>query len=244
VRQRGNDIPTALFKFLSVENFVSSYKRNYLHLQRIDEFNDGIAADPFDGMPLLVDQKNREPIYFQFSPTTSLSDIDRIIRQRSYSFCLTKTLGKVQIDKFRGNDRNKIAIEFDGPILLKELERIFWDECNLNYGAKANQIFRLSAGSVDYVDINTHSLDTEFLSSAEDFMFVKDGALYRDEDEYRIGLICNVPNKSIKIAGSSLSFPASLEMPFDLKNAISIGVIREIHSWSECSKRKLAGIVA
>jgi hypothetical protein len=148
----------ALFKVLSVVNFIGSSERGYLHFNRVDAYKDFPTADRHDGEQLPGDRAGNASATFAAFPEFSAADYYDRCRTRTYAFCAALEQTAHVWTYGDGTPKGNVGLVIDFDKLRATLNRaLASSEAALEFnGVRCRQIFDLNYGIVEYVDWSSH----------------------------------------------------------------------------------------
>ena len=224
-----------LYKVMSAENLLRSVSGRYLHFNRVDSYKDFPGADPHDGAPLPKDIPGNTGAKFVASPDFTVTDYYNQSRARTYacSFSLVENSKYIWEKYGGGGKKGKVCVVFSFGKLRSQLNTTFGNAGLLYKGLACHQIFAINYGLVEYVDRNTHQGNLERLPNPIQYTYWKD-ACFKDEKELRISLSALGMGHFGVDDGSIMEFDKSLQVEFDFRTAIAIGVIQQLMSSPDC----------
>lgn len=211
----------ALFKAMSLENFLRCLDHNYLHFNRVDRYADFPDADCHDGEIPPKDRQAANGSRFVNAPDYSASNYYDNSRLRTYACCFSLentaklwTYGNVCIVLHFGRLRKYLNEAYQSS------------ESYLEYnGERLRKIFDLNYGLVNYVDWKEVQLRKERRPNPIEYIYYKD-LQYSDDKELRVSLSAIGMGKFCMNDGKEVCFTDSLTFNFDLRKAVSEGVIQ------------------
>jgi len=219
-----------LYKVMSVENLLNSIKNSYLHFNRVDDYKDFPGADLNDGRQLPKDQLVNDKIKFEKKPDFSVKNYYDQSRSRTYACCFSLKNSSFIWENYANNNvKGKVGIVFKFGMLRTLLNETFRSgNAALEYnGSRCAQIFSINYGIIEYIEWNSHQLNTESLPNPIMYTFMKDKENFSEENEFRISLSALGIGR-FQLNGNEMEFPGSLQLSFDLRRAIGDGTIHEI----------------
>ncbi|MCR4306341.1 MAG: hypothetical protein NUV42_00050 [Candidatus Yonathbacteria bacterium] len=211
---------------MSVENLLHSIVGNYLHFNRVDSYTDFPDADSHDGQQLPRDEQGNARITFKNAPAFSAADYYNRSRDRTYACCFSLENSHFIWDTYaNGSVKGKVCIVFDFDRLRERLNQTLRPgNAVLEYdGILCHQIFSVNYGIVEYIDWNTHQINTERLPNPIKYTYLKDEKKFFKEKELRISL------SALGIGQfGQVQFLPSLQLSFDFKSAIADHTIQHV----------------
>lgn len=215
-----------LFKVMSFGNFFRSLDGAYLHFNRVDSYDDF----PDDGAQLVADHPANLAATFEKHPDFAASDYYNQSRARTYACCFSLENSEHMWTKYGGSNLTQkvcVQIEF-GKLRAMLNETLDPEFAKLQYsGANFDQIFSINYGMVEYVDRSVYRLNQKHLANPIQYTYAKD---LRDsgDNELRISLSAlGIGQYSLQGKGT-LNFPTTLQLAFDMKVALSSGVVTKL----------------
>ncbi|MCK4396638.1 hypothetical protein KAW96_08605 [candidate division WOR-3 bacterium] len=219
-----------LYKIVSVENLLRSIIGNYLHFNRVDSYADFTGADLYDGRQLPKDQQGNVRSRFERAPDFSAADYYDQSRARTYACCFSLENSDFIWNNYaKGRAKGKICIVFGFGRLRATINRTLQPgNAALEYnGSRCKQMFSVNYGIVEYVEWKNHQENTEYLPNPIKYTYLKDKK-YANEKELRISLSTLGMGHFTLEDGSTMQFPASLQLFFDFRSAIADQTIQKI----------------
>lgn len=212
-----------LYKIMSVEDLLRSIKRNYLHFNRVDRYTDFSGADLHDGQQLPEDQKRNARARFEKAPDFSAADYYDQSRARTYACCFSLENSDLIWEKYaKDSAKGKVCVVFGFGRLRETVNRTLQPgNAALEYnGNRCHQIFSVNYGIVEYVKWKNHQANTKYLPNPIKYTYLKDKK-YAEEKELRISLSATGIGQFALEDGSTMEFPASLQLTFNFRAAIA-----------------------
>lgn len=219
-----------LYKIASVENLLRSIVGSYLHFNRVDSYADFPGADSHDGRQLPKDQLGNARAKFEKAPDFSAADYYDQSRDRTYACCFSLENSDFIWNNYaNGSAKGKVCVVFGFGKLRATLNQALQPgNAALEYnGIRCHQIFSLNYGIVEYVEWDTHQVNTERFPNPIKYTFLKDKKFF-EEKELRISLSAIGIWKFALGDGSTMPFPSSLQLSFDFRAAIADHTIQQI----------------
>jgi hypothetical protein len=227
----------SLYKMMAVENLLRSIFGNYLHFNRVDSYIDFPGADPHDGQQLPKDQQGNASARFEKAPDFSAADYYDQSRARTYACCFSLENSDFIWNNYaNGSAKGKVCIVFDFGKMRKRLNQTLHPgNAALEYnGNRCHQIFSLNYGIVEYVEWETHQANTKHLPNPIKYTYLKDKKTFSAEKELRISLSAPGIGQFALNDGSTIQFPARLQLSFDFRAAIADRTIQQILYGPDC----------
>lgn len=214
---------TKVYKIISVENFLKSLAGNYLHFTRLDSF-----SDKRDGVQLPVDREPNEKTGFVKRPEFTLANYYDQARTRTYAFCMSLENSDYIWKNYGNGDQNgKIGLEFDLDKLRNAMNENFNNWMIVAGKQRCIQIFSLNYGAVKYVSFDYYQRESQYSANPIEYAYIKD-MKFNEENEFRITLSTLGIGHFALANGSLLSFPKSLQIPFNFRKAFQENVITNL----------------
>lgn len=215
---------------MSVENFLKSMAKGYLHFQRVDTYRDFPNADESDGEQLPLDKiGNSNSKFAKDQSYTAVTYYDNC-RSRTYAYCLSLE-NSDYIWKEYGNQeesKGKICLVFEFGKLRQTLNQSL-PNITMVYGdTDFANFFHINYGIVEYIKKSIHQLNLSQLPNPIQYTYIKDEEKYGQEKELRISLSALGIGKFALKDGRLFEFPPSIQLPFDFKMAFTNGAIEQI----------------
>ncbi|MGH8468246.1 MAG: hypothetical protein ACREVY_04415 [Gammaproteobacteria bacterium] len=226
-----------LYKIMSAENLLRSIVGNYLHLNRVDSYADFPGADPHDGRQLPKDQQGNASARFEKAPKFSAADYYDQSRARTYACCFSLENSDFIWNNYaNGCAKGKVCIVLDFGRLRATINQCLRaGNAALEYnGNRCHQIFSVNYGIVEYVEWDNHQANAEHLPNPIKYTYLKDKQLFSEEKELRISLSALGIGQFALQDGSTMQFPASLQLAFDFRAAIASQTIQQILCAPDC----------
>ncbi|MGH7778769.1 MAG: DUF2971 domain-containing protein [Candidatus Binataceae bacterium] len=227
-----------LYKIMTVETLLRSIAEAYLHFNRVDLYRDFPGADPHDGQQLPSDQQGNTTARFEKAPNFSMADYYDQSRSRSYACRLSLENSNFIWNNYAsGSERGKVCIVFDFGKLRAMLNRTLQpgNAALLYRGNQCHQIFSINFGIIEYIEWDQHQANSPYLPNPVEYSYLK-AKKFCEEKEFRISLSALGIGQFALNDGSTMQFPASLQMYFDFRAAIAEGTIREILYAPDCDR--------
>lgn len=227
-----------LFKMMSVENLLRSIGGAYLHFNRVVSYSDFSGADAHDGQQLPNDKKGNARAMFEKAQNFSAAKYYDQSRERTYACCLSLESSDFIWNNYANDgEHGKVCIVFDFGKLRATLNRTLQaGNAALLYGGRqCHQIFSINYGIVEYIEWDTYQVNSPHLPNPIKYTYLK-AKRFSEEKELRISLSALGIGQFALNDGSTIDFPASLQMDFDFKAAIADGTIREILCGPDCNR--------
>lgn len=238
-----------LYKIMNMENLLRSIDGKYLHFNRVDCFGDSPGADAHDGRQLLQDQQRNAQIRFISAPSFSAADYYDCSRKRTYACCFSlKNSDYLWKQYGKGAHGGKVCVVFRFGILRSTLNRTLRSGCAISdeHGNRCPPVFDLDYGIVRYVDWDRSSAHDSYLANPILHTYLKDGAKFSQEEEFRIALSALGTGQYVLPDNRAFHFPPSLHLSFDFRNATSCGTIEEVQceldSQTDCLANELPNL--
>lgn len=220
-----------LYKVMSAENLLRSIVGSYLYFNRVDSYSDFPGADSHDGRQLPKDQPGNANARFQNTSHFSAADYYDQSRTRTYACCLSlENSDFIWKNYANGSEKGKVCVVFEfGKLRNKLNETLRPGNAALDYnGNQCHQIFSINYGIVEYVEWDSHQLNSEYLANPIKYTYLKDKQRFSEENEFRISLSAiGIGHFALK-DGSIMQFPSSLQLAFDFRAAIADYTIHQI----------------
>ena len=100
-------------------------------------------------------------------------------------------------------------------------------------GIRCHQIFSINYGIVEYVDWDRRQANTTHLPNPIEYTYLK-SKKFSEEKELRISLSAPGIGKFALRDGSTMNFPANLQMAFDFRVAIADGTVQKFLYATDC----------
>jgi hypothetical protein len=220
-----------LYKIVSVENLLRSIDDHYLHFNRVDSYRNFPGADARDGEQIPSDRPVNALSTFQMAPAFSVADYYDRCRARTYACCFSlENSDYIWANYATSARKGKIGLVFRFGSLRAMLNQACDPEKTLlaYNGLPCRNIFSLNYGVVEYVDFDTHSINTPHLPNPIQYVHLKSAALYANEKELRVTLSAPGMGDFVLNDGSYMALPGSLQVPFDFHAAFTNGVIAKL----------------
>src|SRR5690348_5246630 len=217
-----------VYKVMKVENLLLGIVGNYLHFNRVDSYADFPGADQHDGQQLPKDLAGNASAKFEKAPTFSAADYYDRSRSRTYACCFSLENSTYIWDNYaNGSALGKACLIFHFEGLRTLLNQTLQSpSVSLQYnGVPCHQIFSINYGIVEYVDWETHSVNTTTLRNPIEYTYMKDKTRFGEEKELRISLSALGIGKFALKDQSIMEFPPSLQLYFDFRAAVADGTI-------------------
>ena len=219
-----------LYKIMTVENLLRSFKYNYLHFNRVDMYSDFQNADLHDGKQLPKDQMVNKQSKFLYAPDFTLSDYYNQSRERTYACCFSRVDSKYLWETYgSGSTKGKVCIVFNFGKLRAAINQTFNSKnFHLLYnGIQLKQIFSVDYGIVEYVDRHNYQANTDSCPNPILYTYLKDDR-FEAEKELRITLSASGMGKFILNNGQEVNFPGTRSLYFNYKVAFVDHTIQQI----------------
>lgn len=233
-----------LYKIMRVEDLIQSINGGYLYFTRVDQYHDFPGADMNDGKQLPLDLPGNKASKFAKVPTFTAADAYDKSRERSYACCFSLENSKHIWQQYGNNEngdneKGKVCCVFNFGKLRSMLNEDVEKSTKIFEGQMRDQmpdqIFCLNYGVVEYVDVKKFRANKERLINPIKYIYFKDNT-FTKENELRISLFSS-EIREILFGGKIISFPDSMQLPFDFGRALTAGVIREINpSSADCTE--------
>ena len=226
-----------LYKIMTIENLLNSIAGAYLHFNRVDCYIDFPGADPHDGQQLPKDQQDNALTRFARAPDFSAADYYDQSRARTYTCCFSLENSEFIWKNYaNGSEKGKVCIVFDFNKLRSTLNWTLQPgNAALEYnGKRCRQIFCLNYGIIEYVEWDRHQANAAHLPNPIKYTYLKSKDNCSEEKELRVSLSAPGIGKFALSDGSTMDFPASLQVAFDFRAAIADGTIRQILCAPDC----------
>lgn len=226
------------YKVMSVENFIGSIERGYLHFNRVDSYKDFPDADHHDGEQLPGDRAGNAAATFAKAPGFSAADYYDRSRSRTYAFCAALE----DIDHVwtysSGTPRGNVGLVFYFDKLRATLNRTLQSGgAFLEYnGIRCRQIFDLNYGVVEYIEWANHRANETRLPNPIMYAYMKDRGQFAGERELRISLSALGIGKFVLDDLTEIAFPQHLHLGFDFRAAFADDTIREVICGPRCDE--------
>ena len=220
-----------LYKIISAENLLRSVFGGYLHFNRVDSYVDFPGADPHDGRQLPKDKPGNESSRFQNSPNFTAADYYDQSRARTYACCFSlENSNYIWSSYANNNKRGKVCVVFEFGKLRNAINNTLRPgNAAIEYnGNRCHQIFSVNYGLVEYVEWQSHQINTERLPNPILYTYLKDKQRFSEERELRVSLSAIGIGQLSLNDGSTMEFPNSLQLAFDFQTAITDGTILKI----------------
>jgi hypothetical protein len=225
-----------LYKMMTIENLLRSIIGAYLHFNRVDSYKDFPDADPHDGQQLPKDRDANSAARFLKDPNYSAADYYDQSRARTYACCFSMENTSYIWNTYANcSEKGKVCIVFDFSKLRSTLNNTLKPgNAALEYrGIRCHQLFNVNYGVVEYVEWDRHQANAEHLPNPIRYTYLK-GKKFSDERELRISLSTLGIGQFAPGDGSTMEFPASLQMGFDFRAAIADTTIQQILCAPDC----------
>lgn len=225
-----------LYKMMTVRNLLRSIEGAYLHFNRVDSYMDFPGADLHDGQQLPKDQQGSALAKFAKAPDFSASDYYNQSHARTHACCFSLENSDFILSNYATNsEKGKVCAVFDFEKLRAAVNRTLQPgNAAINYdGNRCHQIFSVNYGIVEYIDWDEHQTNTPHLPSPIKYTYLKDKR-FSEERELRVSLSAPGIGRFALSDGSTMNFPASLQLAFDFRAAIADGTIQEILRAPDC----------
>lgn len=227
----------ALYKVMSVENFITSIEGGYLHFNRVDSYKDFPGADGNDGEQLPGDRPGNAAIAFAKAPAFTNAHYYDQSRSRTYAFCAAIEDTAHIWSYGAGTPKGNIGLVLDFDKLRTTLNRTLQSggaalEWN---GIRLRQIFDLNYGIVEYIDWASHRANEARYPNPITYTYLKDHA-FAEERELRISLSTLGIGKFVLDDRTEIEFPQHLQFGFDFRAAFAGGTIRELTAGPRCDE--------
>lgn len=225
-----------LYKMMTVENLLRSFEGAYLHFNRVDSYTDFPSADPHDGQQLASDRPGNAQAKFEKAPHFSAADYYDQSRARTYACCFCLENSDFIWNRYaNGSKKGKVCIVFHfGKLRARLNQTLQPGNASLQYnGSQCHQIFSVNYGIVDYVEWDKHQANAAHLPNPIKYAYLKDEK-FSDEKELRISLSAPGIGQFALNDGSTMEFPASLQLDFDLRAATVDQTIERILCAPDC----------
>jgi len=215
-----------LFKIMKMENLIQSLEGGYLHFNRVDAYSDFPFSDADDGSELPLDQPTNRATSFEKAPDFTLSHYYARSRGRTYACCFSLENSPYMWEHYgRGSALGQVGLEFHFDRLRRRLNTALLSGVALMCGdEQCRQIFSINYGEVAYLDRATHRSNADRASNPIQYAYIKDRS-YSEERELRVSLSALGVGRLVLSDGRELSFPSSLQLCFDFREAIADGTI-------------------
>lgn len=233
-----------LFKIMKFGDFLRSVEHRYLHLQRVDHYEDFPSADARDGEQLPLDRAANEKTKFQAAPNYSAADYFDSCRARTYASSFTLENSPLIWERYGTLDPlGKVGVVFNFGRLKAVLNETIGEEPGRSAlmvgGTQCRQIFQINYGLINYVDASTFCANTERLPNPVQYSYMKDEK-FAGEHELRITLSTLGFGNFALADGTVIAFPPSMQLSFDFRTAFQDGTIIRILCPDEEVLRRLA----
>ena len=220
-----------IYKEISIENLVKSVTGKYLHFNRVDAYRDFPEADLHDGEQSPLDRLANAKSSFVNNPEFNAERYYDQCRSRTYACCFS-------LDQLRFNSTyqpNSVCLEFDFYLLRDKLNRMLSASSSalLYGGISCYQIFSINYGLVRYVDWEQFRGNTEYLQNPIQYVYTKDRERFEHEKELRITLHAIGIGRFILNDGSEFDFPDSLQLSFDIIEALRDQTVTKVICFSQ-----------
>ena len=219
-----------LYKIMTVENLLRSIDGAYLHFNRVDGYGDGPGADPYDGAQLPMDKPGNAGIGFEKAPAFTAAHYYDRSRSRTYACCFGLENADYLWNNYgSGGAHGKIGLELGFGRLRARLNAFMASEGVhvLQGDVICHQIFDINYGIVKYVDWDRHQANTEWLPNPIQYTYMK-AMRFSAENELRVSLSTIGLGTFVSKDGSTMDFPASTQLHFDVRAALADGTIRRL----------------
>lgn len=231
-----------LYKIVSVENLLRSIDGGYLHFNRVDGYMEFPGADHHDGEQLPSDRPINGQAKFEKAPEFSAADYYDRCRSRTYACCFSlENSDYIWTNYAMSATKGKIGLVFRFGGLRAMLNKACDPENSmLAYNAvPCRQILSLNYGIVEYVDFDSHRINSPHLPNPIEYVHLKSAALYANEKELRVTLSALGMGHFALNDGSLMDFPVSLQVPFDFRQAFTKGAIDRLLCSPDCDQEFL-----
>lgn len=230
-----------LYKIVTVENLLRSIEGHYLHFNRVDQYADFPGHDLHDGEQLPRDRPGNMQSKSVFSPDYSIADYYDCARSRTYACCfsLEPIADSSPMWKSYGGAINgshgKVCLVFEFGKLRAQIDRLLSNGSNLLVGDnRCHQIFSINYGNIEYVEWAGHQANVSRLPNPIQYTYLKDKT-FENEREHRISLSAlGIGEFSSRRSGGILSFPPSLTLDFNFKQAASDLTLQRLLCAPDC----------
>lgn len=225
-----------LYKMMTIENLLRSIIGAYLHFNRVDSYKDFPDADPHDGQQLPRDRDANSAARFPKDPNYSAADYYDQSRARTYACCFAMDNTRYIWNTYaNGSEKGKVCIVFDFSKVRSMLnDTLKPGNSALEYrGIRCHQIFSVNYGVVEYVEWDRHQANAEHFPNPIRYTYLKHKK-FNEERELRVSLSTLGIGQFALGDGSTMEFPASLQMGFDFRAAIADATIQQILCAPDC----------
>jgi hypothetical protein len=231
-----------LYKIMSAQNLLRSIDGAYLHFNRVDRYRDFPTADDHDGEQLPSDRPINALSKFEKAPEFSVADYYDRSRSRTYACCFSmENSAYIWAHYVTDAAMGKVCIVLRFGGLRAMLNETCTPETSrLSYNSVlCQQIFSLNYGIVEYVSVEVHRFGSPYLPNPIQYAYVKSAVPYSEEKELRVTLSAIGIGHFALNDGSLMDFPASLQVPFDFRQALTNGTVQRILCSADCDPRLL-----
>ena len=219
-----------IYKVMKLEHAINSIEGGYLHFNRVDGYRDFPGADAEDGSQLPQDRGINAATTFEKSPDFSIAHYYDRARGRTYASCFAASNSDYIWENYgTGGSCGKIAFVFDAEKLRARINQTVAGETSalMVNGQRCTQLFSVNSAMVEYVDRSFARENLDVFPNPVRYTFIKDRA-YASEDEFRVALSALGMGQFRLANGSILTFPPSLQLAFEFREAMSDGTIEAI----------------
>lgn len=163
-----------LYKIISLDNFLSSIRENYLYFNRVDSYKDFKQADPYDSVPLSLDEEVNKKSFFENRPELNINDYYHSIRNKTYACCFSIENSKNILKEY-----GDICVRFKSSYLLNKIEELNKPD------EKIDKI--LTYNYVNYMNFDLDKLNKIYTENIFRYLFVKRNDFFK-EKEFRVAL--------------------------------------------------------
>jgi len=220
-----------LYKIMSAENLLRSVFGRYLHFNRVDSYPDSPVTDPHDGHQLTKDQPVNASSHFRNAPNFTTADYYDQSRARTYACCFSlENSDYIWSNYATNNERGKVCVVFEFGKLRNAINNILrpGNAALVYNGNLCHQIFDVNYGLVEYVEWDSHQLNSERPAKPITYTYLKDKQRFSEEKEVRISLSAIGIAQFALRDGSVMEFPSSLQLSFDFQAAIRDSTVVKI----------------
>jgi hypothetical protein len=211
---------TLLYKIIPAQYFFDMLEKKYLYFRRVDTYCD----DKRDSDQPDKDKELTKGIKFEKSPQYTVQQYYSDTRSKTYACCFSTENTQYLWDHYDNQESNSICLVFDCEKLMKHLNSKYENAKLIVDNKEYFNFFFINYGLVTYGNFDEAYINKELLTPIK-YAYFKDASKYSEEKEFRISLSCI---GRYKVGDYEFDFPESIQLEFDLSEAVKLGVVKNI----------------